>query len=426
MAKKPIKDKVWEALFKQYNILPQIKQHGVYEITSTTINKLHQARLMTKFDCSNDLPEIFKQNDLSIQPTARGNYIIGQFENYFTLPKKIPRTIEKFSLPDFIQTIVPDQITSEAISILCAHNGGLFNKVMGEDSALTIMGRMGTGVFNYQIAQKCGAFYPISVQKSQCEVDGGFEGCTTLALVEAKSHDCDDFLIRQLYYPYRLWLEKTKKPITPIFMTHADGVFSFYKFRFTDDLVYNSLVLQDTRHFQFGTIGITMEDILQIHRAITLADESPITFPQANSMARLIDLLWQFDAAGGQLGSNQITQLQDFDKRQTDYYTNAGRYLGLIDKPKLATYQLSEKGRAVLAMTHQNRCLELVRLILCHKVFYDAFGLYLKNGTLPDKNKVAALIQEQDQEGKLKDDTPHRRASTVLSWLGWILELPTR
>ena len=424
MAKKLIKDEVWEDLFNQYNILQKINQHGVYEITSTTINKMHEARLMTKFDCSNDLPEIFKQDDLSIQPTARGSYIIGRFENYFTLPKQIFRTIEKFSLPDFIETIVPDQITSEAISILCAHHGGLFKAVMGEDSALTIMGRMGTGIFDYQIAQKCGALYPISVQKSQCEVDGGFEGLTTLALVEAKSHTCDDFLIRQLYYPYRLWLNKTKKPITPIFMTHADEIFSFYKFRFTDDLVYNSLVLQDTRHFQFGTIGITMKDLVNIfNTTIILPEPLGIPFPQADSMARLIDLLWQFDTAGGQLGSNQITQLQDFDKRQTDYYTNAGRYLGLIDKPKLATYQLSEKGRAVLAMTHQNRCLELVRLILHHKVFHDAFGLYLKNNTLPDKKAIVTLIKNVDG---ISGDTLNRRTSTVLSWLGWILELPTR
>ena len=82
---------------------------------------------------------------------------------------------------------------------------------MGENAILTIMGRMGTKAFNYHIDQTGGAPYPISVQKAQCEIDGGFEGGTTLALVEAKNKITDDFLIRQLYYPYRLWLGKNKK-----------------------------------------------------------------------------------------------------------------------------------------------------------------------------------------------------------------------
>ena len=417
-------DTAWNKLFPRHNILQEIAQNGVCEITADQIKVEREPRLMTKFDHAIQRPDIFKQNDLNIQPTARGSYIIGRFENYFTMPKPTNRTIEIFSLPNFIQTIVPDQITSEAISILCAHHGGLFSEVMGEDSALTIMGRMGTGVFNYQIAQKGGAPYPISVQKSQCEVDGGFEGLTTLALVEAKSHACDDFLIRQLYYPYRLWQGKTTKSVVPIFMTHSDGVFSFYKFEFTDDQLYNSLVLQEVRHFQFGTIGIAMEDIVRIHHAITPANEPPITFPQANSMARLIDLLWQLDAAGGQLDNDEITGLQDFDKRQANYYADAGRYLGLIEKVRDGVYQLSQTGRAVLVMTHQNRSLEMVRLILSHKVFYDAFGLYINNGTLPDQSTVAALIDNTRAE--LSGNTPHRRASTVLSWLGWILELPTR
>nr|MCA8834754.1 hypothetical protein [Pseudomonadota bacterium] len=88
MAKKPIKDEVWEALFNQYNILQQINQHGVYKITSGIINRHHQARLMAKFDCSNDLPDIFKQEDLSIQPNSRGGYIIGKFKSYYKLPKQ--------------------------------------------------------------------------------------------------------------------------------------------------------------------------------------------------------------------------------------------------------------------------------------------------------------------------------------------------
>ncbi len=425
MAKKPIKDKVWESLFNQYNILPQINQHGFYNIASITINKLQQARLMTKFDCSADLPEIFKKNKLTIQPTSRGGYIIGKFKSYHKLPKQYNRKIERCNFPNFIKTVSPDPKNSEAADILCAYHGGLFNKVMGEEAVLTIMGRMGTGVFDYQIQQKNLPRHTISVNKAQCEIDGGFESISALGLVEAKNKITDDFLIRQLYYPYRLWLGKTKKLITPIFMTHFEGVFSFYKFKFNNYQLYNSLALQGSYHFQFGTIGITMKDLVQIfNTTIILPEPLGIPFPQADSIERLIDLLRQFKSKGGSLNTDEITDLQGFSKRQANYYADAGCYLGLIGKPQTTIYQLSQVGQKMLAMRQRRRYLELVRLILCHSVFYDAFQIYLNNGTLPDKNTVANLIQGVD--GSLSNYTCKRRASTVLRWLGWVLELLDR
>ena len=36
-------------------------------------------------------------------------------------------------------------------------------------------------------------------------------------IVEAKNATVDDFLVRQLYYPYRLWQAKTYKEVKPVF-----------------------------------------------------------------------------------------------------------------------------------------------------------------------------------------------------------------
>ncbi|WP_390624582.1 type II restriction enzyme [Anthocerotibacter panamensis] len=55
----------WEYLFKEYAILQQILSKGFYEITSETINKIRESRLMTKFDHHINLPEIFRKNNLS-------------------------------------------------------------------------------------------------------------------------------------------------------------------------------------------------------------------------------------------------------------------------------------------------------------------------------------------------------------------------
>ncbi len=168
-----------------------------------------------------------------------------------------------------------------------------------------------------------------------------------------------------------------------------------------------------------------MNNIRQIFNAITPVAEPPnrIPFPQADTMDRLITLLWQLNsAAGGQLSTNQIVQLQGFTDRQVNYYTDAGRYLGLIEKVRDGVYQLSQNGHTLLAKPQQDLFLELVRLILSRKVFYDAFQLRLNTGILPAKNTVANLIQPVRPELR-SNNTRMRRARTVLKWLEWILAL---
>ena len=55
-----------------------------------------------------------------------------------------------------------------------------------------------------------------------------------------------------------------------------------------------------------------------------------IPFIQANSMERVISLLENLYE--NPMTSQQIAELMDFDIRQSDYYYNAGRYLGLLRK----------------------------------------------------------------------------------------------
>ena len=53
----------WQLLFDKYNILEEINQNGYFKITAKQINEYREARLMTKFDNSANLPELFKDNE---------------------------------------------------------------------------------------------------------------------------------------------------------------------------------------------------------------------------------------------------------------------------------------------------------------------------------------------------------------------------
>lgn len=73
-ASKSKNDKAWEIIFAEEQILDVIARQGFFEISSTRINQQREARLMTKFDHVRELPKIFKDNDLTIQPIYQKLY----------------------------------------------------------------------------------------------------------------------------------------------------------------------------------------------------------------------------------------------------------------------------------------------------------------------------------------------------------------
>jgi hypothetical protein len=428
-------DDAWEKLFVTHGILDRIEDRGVFEISAATINKLREARLMTKFDHKINLPSIFKQHDLTIQPNSRGTYLIGHFQSYQDLPPP-PETdddIEPLPFPTEIETIDPTNLYSESAALLCAYNAGIITDLFDEPATLTVLGRMSTGEFSYRINDtRRGTPYEINVTNGQLEIDSGFEGQRIFTVIEAKNETVNDFLIRQLYYPYRLWAGKTRKEVVPVFMTFSNDVFSFYVFRFADDGLYNSIELVTRKRYQIGAREIELEDIVRALGAATIAPEPErIPFPQADSFNRIVDLLTQLSGSG-QLPQEEITTNHAFDLRQTQYYTNAGRYLDLIerhaDRELGVYYTLTPAGERIMRLrSPQQRNLALVEAILKHQVFNSTLRLYLKQAQRPTTDQVVEIMRAADlgldREGTT---TIRRRAQTVLGWMDWIMRLKRR
>lgn len=362
-------DVAWDALFANHHILDHIDAEGVYQISAATINELREARLMTKFDHRIQLPSIFKQQELTIQPNTRGTYLIGRFASYLDLPAGDEIEIEEVPFPLEIETINPQDLYSESSALLCAYNAGIIDRLLQEAVSLTVLGRMSTGRFEYFINEtRTGQPFEISVHNSQCEIDCGFEGPNVFAIVEAKNETVNDFLVRQLYYPYRLWAGKTRKEVIPVFLSYSNDVFSFYVFRFGTQANYNSIELVGQRRYQIGTREIELQDlVIAIEQLRVLPEPAGVPFPQADSFNRVVDLLSQLHAAGA-MSQEDITTNHAFDRRQTQYYTNAGRYLGLIENRRTreegVTYLLTARGVAIMARRPAERNLALAETIL--------------------------------------------------------------
>ena len=418
-------DKAWNSLFEKYDILNEIAKKGCFEITAEQIIEFREPRLMTKFDHTTNLPELFAKNKLSILPITRGSYVISHFNAYHDFEPE-NSSIIKVSLPSYIQSLDYSEIKSEAIALNCAIASGIIADFTGDEDLIpTVSGRMGSGKFSFDIQDiQTMSKQHIEVVNSQIEIDAAYEGIKYLTLFEAKRDLSKDFLIRQLYYPYRVWKDKVTKEVKPVFLIYSNGIYRMYEYAFEDPNEYSSLVLVKQQNYSIEDTDITIDDIMTIMKNVRIVDEPEISFPQADLFERVINLCELLN--GQDMDRNAVTENYDFDVRQTNYYTDAARYLDLLVKNKenrTPSYSLSPLGKKILQMGYKKRQLTLCECILSHKVFNDVLQVYLSQGIMPDKNEIVRLMKQANLYNVKSDETFGRRASSIKHWVEWIVGL---
>jgi hypothetical protein len=183
------------------------------------------------------------------------------------------------------------------------------------------------------------------------------------------------------------------------------------------------MIFVEQKNYVIDSEQIQLDDVYKVFSTVNVVVEpDKIPFPQADSFERVIDLLSLL--VEKDLTKDEITENYQFDRRQTQYYTDAGRYIGLISKHKNSiykeiTYSLTDNGKLILRKKHKAKYLELIKIILKYRVFYEAFNLTINNGEIPGKEKVCQVMKENSLA--INNTTIARRSTTVRSWLEWIL-----
>lgn len=421
-------DDKWELIFKDFKIIEILEEQGSFIITSTQINKYREARLMTKFDHQAQRPELFVKNNLSILPISRGSYIIGNFDTFQDFNDD-DIEITKIIFPSSIESINHREITSEATAINCAFVSKILQDFTGENNLQpTVSGRMSSKTFDFTINTN-NKLLKIEVENSQIEIDGGYEGDYSLNLIEAKNYISNDFLIRQLFYPYQLWNNKINKKVRPIFLTYSNGFFDLREFTFDNPKHYNSIRLVNHKKYYLqdseeNKLVLNVEFIEVILNSVLIIDDPKLPFPQANSMERIINLCELLNE-NEFISKENITQNYDFNSRQTDYYLNAGKYLGLICDDKRDNELggvLTKKAYDIFKLSIKERQVEFIKVILSHKVYNEVLKKYFERGEIPTKNEIVEIMKISSLYNVNSEVTFFRRSSTVLSWINWIVK----
>lgn len=422
---KSLNDEAWEQLFEKHDILRHIERTGQFKISARQIKEVREPRLMAKFDHTINLPQIFSDNGLSILPITRGDYVISHFDAYHNFePDNSPVT--RVSLPAYIQSLDSSNVPSEAIALNCAVAAGIVADFLGDDEIVaTVSGRMGSGTFDFNINNlRTNTLCAVAVNNSQIEIDAAYEGIHGLALFEAKRDLSEDFLVRQLYYPYRVWQSRVTKPVRPLFLVYSNGIYRIYEYEFTDPNNYSSIALVQQRNYAVEDTAITTDDIQQVLHSVVRVAEPQLPFPQADTFERVINICELLNDQD--LSRNDVTERYAFDARQTNYYTDAARYLGLIEKSRESggpLYKLSDKGRTILKMGYKQRQLAFCNCILSHGAFADTLKRYFETGVMPHKNEIIQIMKKSNLYNVNSDSTYERRSSTIKGWVNWIVEL---
>lgn len=419
-------NEAWVELIKKYDIENIVKRKGYFQINSKQIKEYKEPRLMAKWDSSDCLPKVLQDKHLNILPESRSSYVMGDFLLYQEIPelKEHVSKMAHVDLPEY-ESIDIHHVHSEANAIhVMTLTGILDDFLQVERNVATFSGRMGTGNFDFYVDTFYGGKQNIHVSKAQCEIDGGFENDDSVVIIEAKNVVHRDFHIRQLYYPYRLWKEKVKKPIRLVFSVYSNMIYRLFEYRFDEIEDYSSISLVKSKNYSLQDTTITQEDLLNVRRDTEITenddkDKRKVSFPQANVMEKVISLMENL--YHNPMTKQQIAELMNFDERQSDYYYNAGCYLELFQKAENNDRELTRLGERVFKMNYKERQLHIVSLILKHKISADFFDSIINTGSLPNKKEIEERMIALNICNNC--DTLSRRANSVLGWLKWIFNL---
>jgi len=248
------RDRSWEKIFSSLKINHHNFEKEPFILTAKEIKSsckelvedgITEPRILCKQDSRESRPKIFIDNKLFILPIKNGTYAILKGEGYVNIPEIVSDPLDHQSILDF--TLETTKIgDSEMQHLDFAYASSIIRTFTKDPSlVLTIRGRKYTPEFSFKVST-----YEISIKSVQTEVDAGYEGKNSVVLIEAKNSRTSNEIIRQLYYPYRQWQERTKKKVTTIFFERRGDLYYLWQFGFEDLYNYNSIKLLNSSRFR--------------------------------------------------------------------------------------------------------------------------------------------------------------------------------
>lgn len=403
-----LNEQAWNTLFVHFDIVNKVNANGYFDITAKQIKKIggREPRLMTKFDYKKHLPAIMRQHQMALLAIENGIYKIGRFNPYIEVAEKSivhPITV---TFPHNILSINPQKIEHESLVLDASHVSGILTRIFGEEVNLTIRGRTRNAPFSFQLDNMS-----FSVSGVQIEVDGGYEGATSINLVEAKIGSSSTVNLRQLLYPHLVWqgLVNGKKSVNTYICFYQEPVLRFIPVQistagdaFADHANEQAFMLEPPAQLNLNVISVKKNALLPVISA---------PFPQANRFDRVLAML-QVVARERQMTKEELAQLFDesLDLRDVGYYASVLQWLGFVTI-KNGVISMTSSGFEIASTSHAERMRILANIVFGEPIFHHALH--------DDSTPIPLKLFERWRIG---NSTPARRLSTIKAWVKYFKE----
>ena len=394
---------LWEDIFKVNNF--DLTQ-DLHYISAEEIKKFAEPRILAKMDSTKDLPPVFERNGYFLLPVKNGTYAIVRGNGFHILEERGEITTHESRIKFPLTTA--GRGMSEMQYLDNAYNTGTIESVGGVGRLYqSIRGREYSKKFNFNVGK-----LELNTESVQIEVDSGLEGEDSIVLLEAKVNTPEDFIIRQLYYPYRHFrIISPEKKIIPVFFTYEPRtqVYNFWIYEFKNEKDYNSLFLRETK-----SIKVLTKDELELS---DVKPEGVVNYkdliPQANDLEKVLELV--FKVSEGVDNYVDIANHFQFDLRQSSYYREAAEALNLVHSEN-GKYHLTEVGKKLVSLSTEKRNIFFTNVLLDFTIVKESIAT-LKQNKILTKQDLENIVAKNS---KLGGTTVGRRAGSLASWLKWI------
>ena len=403
-------------------VLQEVKKVGYFDITASDLKIAanREPRHLAKIDYESNRPSIFVEHELNVLAISNSSYRIGGFNPFFKLPEWNRDAIRPVILQPStkLETLSTREISSENAVIYSAYSSSMIEHFCGEELVPTVSGRMRTGKFRFNIDGYSHKAHLIEVNGAQIEVDAGFEGRESFNLFEVKNSISTSFNLRQVYYPYAMWKSVIKKPVRNIFLTHSNNFFDFYEIEFLADLNLSSANLVKHVRYTLGTNVPNKSEFEKALQEISFVSPLGVPFPQADDFDRVIDIVALL--IDGPKTKNDFTENYDFDPRQSDYYLNAAKYLGLVESLDHSTFGASELANVIYSKKAREKNAFLMAILMKVPAVSSLSHIWRMDNTKPSLETAIHILENLPDTSALAKSTIKRRAQTVMSWTSWL------
>lgn len=389
--------KSWENIFDKYNLHKDIRKNGFVDITANALKAVEgkEPRNLTKIDFREKLPNIMKEEGLSILAIKNGLYRIAQNDPFIDIQEEISTEIIELEAPSNIISIDPFNIRTESAALDIAAISDMHRIVFGEESQLTVRGRL-RGDLDFHIGST-----PYNIEGVQIEVDGGYEANNAVHLIEAKIGYTNNINIRQLLYPQLFWENKLagrKFVKSYVFYLHGD-TFRFIPYYY--DGVIGYAEHSEEKAFKFIE-SATNFSIYSVEVNINNIDTS-VPFPQADRFETINTMLILI-SENTCLSKEELSSSFDIVDRQIDYYFNVLKWLKVCHEENDCLL-LTQKGQNIINMPFRQRIEALAEI-----VFSDP----ISNAVLHRRPINPTFFHLYNMHS---ESTVNRRLRTIRSWI---------